>query len=113
MRLRAGQALPLQEYGSYPFTVTVTIEPKELLKQIISDVEDLKVSRFEKEDKEKVLELLNRLQSKQDTIQPQEAVETILHAIDDLTEIKSADITQIRLNLDVELKMYEINIVMR
>ena len=102
-----GSALPLQEYGSYPFTVTVNIEQKALLKQIISDVEDLKVSRFNKENKEKVLELLNKLQTKQDTIQPQEAVETILDAVDELLEIKSADITQIRLNLDVELRMYE------
>ena len=107
MRLRTGQALPLQEYGSYPFTVTVTIEPRELLKQIISDVDDLKVSRSDKEDKEKVLELLNNLQSQQDTIQSQEAVKTILKAIDELMKIKSVDITQIRLKLDVELRMYE------
>ncbi|MCL4479366.1 MAG: carboxypeptidase regulatory-like domain-containing protein [Deltaproteobacteria bacterium] len=97
----------LTQYGSYPFTVTVTIEPRALLKQIISDVENLKVSHSDKEDKEKVLELLNKLHAKQDTIQPQEAVDIILNAIDELTEIQSADITQIRLNLDVELRMYE------
>ena len=84
MRLRTGQALPLQEYGSYPFTVTVTIETKALLKQIISDVDDLKVSRSDKEDREKVLGLLNKLQTKQDTIQPRDAVEIILKAIDEL-----------------------------
>ncbi len=41
---------------------------------------------------------------------------SILKAIDELLEIKSADITQeiiqIRLNLDVELRMYEIKIFM-
>ena len=87
--------------------MTVTKEPKELLKQIISDVNDLKVSRSDKEDREKVLGLLNKLQAKQDTIQPREAVEIILKSIDELMEIKSVDITQKRLNLDVELRMYE------
>ena len=90
--------------------MTVTIETKALLKQIISDVDDLKVSRSDKEDKEKVLGLLNKLQAKQDTIQPRDAVEIILKAIDELMEIKSVDITQIRLNLDVELRMYEARI---
>ncbi len=88
---------------------TVTIEPKALLKEIISDVEGLKVKLDNKEDKEKVLTLLNKLQSEQDTLKPQAVAEAILKAIDELMEIKSADITQqiiqIRLNLDVELKI--------
>ena len=97
-------------YGSYPFTVTVTIEPKALLKQIISDVQSLRVKRTDEEDKEEVLELLNKLQTEQDTIQPQEAVEKLIKAIDELMEIKSASLTQIRLNLDVELRIYEVRI---
>ncbi len=106
-----GSALPLQEYGSYPFTMTVTIESKALLQQIISDIQSLNVSRMDQENKEKVLDLLTKLQSKQDTIAPQEAVGIILKAIDDLMEIKSLDINQyiiqIRLKLDAELRTYE------
>jgi short-subunit dehydrogenase involved in D-alanine esterification of teichoic acids len=101
-------------YGSYPFTVTVTADQKALLKEIISDVEGLKVKQSDNEHKEEVLELLNKLQSEQTTIEPQEAAGIILKAIDELMEIKSAamtqEIIQIRLNLDVELRMFELRV---
>jgi hypothetical protein len=120
-----GQALPLQEYGVYPFTVTVTIESKTLLKEIISDVEDLTVDKQDYEHKEKVLNILNKLQSNageeldsrchgndRGGDECHDPIKDILKAIDELMEIKSADITleiiQIRLNLDVEVRMYEL-----
>lgn len=66
------------------------------------------------ENKEEFLQLLDKLRSKQDTIKPREGVEIILKAIDELMESKSAAIThlimQIRLDLDVELRMYELMI---